>query len=116
MKKIIIFTIIAIITFSWLVTHNTTESEKILLLILPLLLSLTYRMQGQRHHNLYRYQTEYTCRSVQNQHYDRNHFQYYQLLITVFTLPTDWDTKRQTPSQSVLYRKQCRVCRALRVD
>lgn len=29
MKKIIIFTIIAIITFSWLVTHNTTESEKI---------------------------------------------------------------------------------------
>lgn len=44
MKKIIIFTIIAIITFSWLVTHNTTESEKSLLLILPLLLSLTYRM------------------------------------------------------------------------
>lgn len=94
MKKIIIFTIIAIITFSWLVTHNTTESEKSLLLILPLLLSLTYwHVQGQRHHNLYRYQTEYTCRSVQNQHYDRNHFQYYQLLITVFTLPTDWDTK-----------------------
>ncbi|AWZ79895.1 hypothetical protein AD01_5045 [Escherichia coli 2-427-07_S4_C2] len=30
---------------------------------------------------------------MQNQHYDRNHFQYYQLLITVFTLPTDWDTK-----------------------
>jgi hypothetical protein len=29
MKKIIIFTIIAIITFSWLVTHSTTESEKI---------------------------------------------------------------------------------------
>lgn len=94
MKKIIIFTIIAIITFSWLVTHNTTESEKIPPANTPFIIkSNVPHVQGQRHHNLYRYQTEYTCRSVQNQHYDRNHFQYYQLLITVFTLPTDWDTK-----------------------
>jgi len=36
--------------------------------------------------NVYSYQTEYTRRSVQNQHSDCNHF---QLLSMMFTLPTD---------------------------
>ncbi|MBG0662412.1 hypothetical protein [Enterobacter roggenkampii] len=30
MKKIIKFTIVAIIAFSWFITHNTTEPEKVL--------------------------------------------------------------------------------------
>ncbi|EBT3890038.1 hypothetical protein CJ802_21120 [Salmonella enterica] len=30
MKKIITFNIVAIIAFSWFITHNTTEPEKVL--------------------------------------------------------------------------------------